>query len=128
MPCSPFVHFGRCFSSGILNVSLGYPENSYKTYSKIAGRLPGIVLTVTNLFCFIFHKITGAAGHASLVRKLTSFRRSIPEETAAGQFLSLRHQKERLPKREAVLFADGRLPGIEPELSVPQTDALTVIL
>ena len=25
-------------------------------------------------------------------------------------------------------FSPGRLPGIEPELSVPQTDALTVVL
>ena len=72
------------------------------------GRLPGIVLTVTKLFYFVPHKITGAAGHGSFVCKLTSVHRSIPDESDAGHFLSTFTKKKPLPKGKRFLFADGR--------------------
>ena len=55
---------------------------------------PGIVLTVTKLVCFlIVTNLASAAGHGSLVRKLTSLRRSIPDEREAVHVLSLTHKK-----------------------------------
>jgi hypothetical protein len=55
----------------------------------------GIVLTVTNLFCFVPHKITGAAGHASLVRfEIVSQTISIPH--IAPAFDSRREQSSLL--------------------------------
>ncbi len=42
-------------------------------------------------------------------------------------FRTTKLMKAKIPVR-GFLRLDGRLPGIEPELSVPQTDALTVIL
>ncbi len=47
-----------------------------------------------------------------------------PDASKAVCSLS-RPKRKKLPKE---FFHFGRLPGIEPELSVPQTDALTVIL
>jgi len=46
--------------------------------------------------------------------------------TRVKQFTRLAVLYVKIPVRGSLLR--GRLPGIEPELSVPQTDALTVIL
>ncbi|MEY2665792.1 MAG: hypothetical protein RLZZ480_897 [Candidatus Parcubacteria bacterium] len=47
-----------------------------------------MILTVTKLYYFAFaHNLAGAAGHASLVRKLTLFRRFDSHERRAGVFL-----------------------------------------
>ncbi len=79
-----------------------------------------------NYFVSFSHKITGAAGHASLVRKLTSLRRSISVESDEGHFLTPPSPKQNTPERGVFCFDDGRLPGIEPGQPVPQTGALTI--
>lgn len=50
--------------------------------------LQGMILTVTNLFCFVPHKIRSAAGHASLVRHTSSHRSggSIPTKDTQASF------------------------------------------
>ena len=45
--------------------------------------------------------------------RATCLRLSIPDETAAGQFLSRRHQKETPSKRKGFLFAEGHVLTME---------------
>lgn len=79
------------------------------------------------LLSFLFrsaHKNLSVLDPASSVASQHDCGLRFPDVSKAVCFLSRPLRKN--PQKGILLH--GRLPGIEPELSVPQTDALTVVL
>ena len=74
------------------------------------------------LFHFVHKNLSTFDPSSPVLRHGCAFR--FPDGSKAVCFLSRPLRKN--PQKGILLR--GRLPGIEPELSVPQTDALTVVL
>src|SRR5690606_6562102 len=88
------------------------------------GRLPGIGHELLRFLFRFAHKNLSTLDPSSLVNIAALFdSRREQSSLLAVAWLT----KENTSAREVFSFANGRLPGIEPGLPVPQTGVITVI-